>query len=76
MPQPSSRPAIPDLFSVSLTCPSLSYATVGSHSIRINAYTPNGTVLLNPAFPSREGKAYHGEKDKMGKAFHDEIINR
>ncbi len=27
-----------------------------------------------PAIPGREGRAYHGEKDKMGKAFHDEIL--
>jgi hypothetical protein len=27
----------------------------------------HGTVVLNPAFP-------HGEKDKKGKAFHDEIM--
>jgi cytochrome c len=40
----------------------------------IFAYAPDGTVVLNPAFPTREGKAYHGEKDKKGKAFHDEII--
>ena len=40
----------------------------------IFAYAPDGTVALNPAFPLREGHAYHGEKDKRGKAFHDEII--
>jgi signal transduction histidine kinase len=40
----------------------------------IFAYAPDGTVVLNPAFPAREGRAYHGEKDKKGKAFHDEII--
>ena len=40
----------------------------------IFAYAPDGTVVLNLAFPSREGHAYHGEKDKRGKAFHDEII--
>ena len=45
-----------------------------SGDLYIFAYAPDGTVLLNPAFPAREGKAYHGEKDKMGKAFHDEII--
>lgn len=37
------------------------------------AYAPDGTVILNPAFPAREGRAYHGEKDKKGKAFHDEL---
>jgi signal transduction histidine kinase len=40
----------------------------------IFAYAPDGTVVLNPAFPAREGHTYHGEKDKKGKAFHDEII--
>jgi cytochrome c len=45
-----------------------------SGDLYIFAYAPDGAVLLNPAVPAREGKAYHGEKDKMGKAFHDEII--
>ena len=40
----------------------------------IFAYAPDGTVVLNPAFPAREGHAYHGEKVKKGKAFHDEIM--
>ena len=40
----------------------------------IFAYAPDGTVVLNPAFPAREGRAYHGQKDKKGKAFHDEIL--
>jgi len=40
----------------------------------IFAYAPDGTVILNPAFPAREGHAYHGEKDRKGKAFHDEIL--
>ena len=40
----------------------------------IFAYASDGTVVLNPAFPEREGHAYHGEKDKKGKPFHDEII--
>jgi cytochrome c len=31
------------------------------------AYAPDGTVLLNPAFPAREGRSYQGEKDKRGK---------
>ena len=35
----------------------------------IFAYAPDGTVVLNPAFPTREGHAYHGEKDKKGKIF-------
>ncbi|HEY7243187.1 MAG TPA: cache domain-containing protein [Xanthobacteraceae bacterium] len=45
-----------------------------SGDVYVFAYAPDGTVLLNPAFPAREGRAYHGEKDKKGKAFHDEII--
>jgi len=40
----------------------------------IFAYAPDGTVVLNPAFAAREGHAYHGEKDKKVKAFHDEIM--
>jgi cytochrome c len=45
-----------------------------SGDVYVFAYAPDGTVLLNPAIPGREGHAYHGEKDKMGKAFHDEIL--
>jgi len=45
-----------------------------SGDVYVFAYAPDGTVLLNPAFPSREGRAYHGEKDKKGKAFHDEVM--
>ena len=45
-----------------------------SGDVYVFAYAPDGVVLLNPAVPSREGHAYHGEKDKKGKAFHDEII--
>ena len=45
-----------------------------SGNLYIFAYAPDGTVVLNPAFPAREGRAYHGEKDRMGKAFHDEIL--
>jgi cytochrome c len=40
----------------------------------IFAYASDGTVVLNPAFPAREGHSYHGETDKKGKAFHDEIM--
>src|SRR6478735_413132 len=40
----------------------------------IFAYAPDGTVVLNPAFPAREGRAYHREQDKKGKAFHDQIL--
>ena len=45
-----------------------------SGDVYIFAYAPDGTVLLNPAFPAREGHSYHGETDKKGKAFHDELI--
>jgi cytochrome c len=45
-----------------------------SGDVYIFAYSPEGTVILNPAFPAREGRAYHGEKDKTGKAFHDELL--
>jgi signal transduction histidine kinase len=31
-------------------------------------------VLLNPAFPAREGTKVSGQKDANGKLFHDEII--
>ncbi len=45
-----------------------------SGDVYVFAYAPDGTVILNPAFPAREGRAYHGEKDKKGKAFHDELM--
>ena len=45
-----------------------------SGDVYIFAYSPDGTVLLNPATPAREGHAYHGETDKKGKAFHDELM--
>jgi signal transduction histidine kinase len=45
-----------------------------SGDLYVFAYAPDGTVLLNPAFPAREGRSYHGEKDKRGKAFHEEIM--
>jgi cytochrome c len=38
------------------------------------AYDQNLNVLLNPAFPKREGTNPHGEKDANGKAFHDEFL--
>ncbi|HEV8407451.1 MAG TPA: cache domain-containing protein [Sphingomicrobium sp.] len=38
------------------------------------AYDLNGNVLLNPAFPSREGTNVSGQKDANGKLFHDAII--
>jgi hypothetical protein len=31
-------------------------------------------VLLNPAVPSREGKAHPGERDKKGKLFRDALV--
>lgn len=45
-----------------------------SGDVYVFAYSPDGTVILNPAFPGREGRAYPGEKDKKGKAFHDELL--
>ena len=40
----------------------------------IFVYDQNLNVLLNPAFPKREGTNPHGEKDVNGKAFHDEFL--
>jgi len=37
-------------------------------------YDQKLNVLLNPAFPKREGTNPHGEKDANGKAFHDEFL--
>lgn len=37
-------------------------------------YDLNANVLLNPAFPQREGTNVTGQKDAKGKLFHDEII--
>ena len=34
----------------------------------------NLNVLLNPAFPNREGTKAHGEKDANGVMFHDEFV--
>jgi signal transduction histidine kinase len=45
-----------------------------SGDIYVFAYAPDGTVILNPAFPAREGRAFPGEKDKMGKALNDELL--
>lgn len=39
------------------------------------AYDQNLNVLLNPAFPKREGTNPRGEKDVNGKAFHDEFLS-
>jgi cytochrome c len=38
------------------------------------AYDQNLNVLLNPAFPKREGTNPRGQKDANGKAFHDEFL--
>ena len=38
------------------------------------AYDMKANVLLNPAFPKREGTNVAGQKDAKGKPFHDEII--
>jgi len=38
------------------------------------AYDLKGNVLLNPAFPQREGSNVTGQKDAKGKLFHNEII--
>jgi cytochrome c len=37
-------------------------------------YDMNANVLLNPAFPKREGTNVNGQKDAKGKLFHNEII--
>ena len=37
-------------------------------------YDEHLNVLLNPAFPNREGSNPHGETDANGKAFHDEFL--
>jgi cytochrome c len=46
-----------------------------SGNVYVFAYAPDGTVLLNPAVPAREGKAYPGETDKKGKLFHEALLN-
>jgi cytochrome c len=38
------------------------------------AYDDHLNVLLNPAFPKREGTNPQGEKDANGKMFHDEFL--
>jgi cytochrome c len=38
------------------------------------AYDLKGNVLLNPAFPAREGTNVSGQKDANGKLFHDAIV--
>ena len=37
-------------------------------------YDKDMNVLLNPAFPKREGTCVHGDKDANGKLFHDEFM--
>jgi signal transduction histidine kinase len=46
-----------------------------SGDVYVFAYSHYGTVILNPAFPEREGEAYLGEEDNEGNAFHDELLN-
>jgi len=38
------------------------------------AYDQNLNVLLNPAFPQREGTNVHGQTDANGKRMHDEFL--
>jgi cytochrome c len=38
------------------------------------SYDKDMNVLLNPAFPKREGTNVHGDKDANGKLFHDEFM--
>ena len=38
------------------------------------AYDQNLNVLLNPAFPKREGTNVHGQTDANGKPMHDEFL--
>ena len=45
-----------------------------SGSTYLFAYDQDLNVLLNPAFPRREGTNPRGEKDANGKAFHDEFL--
>ncbi|KWV47650.1 sodium:calcium antiporter [Bradyrhizobium macuxiense] len=40
------------------------------------AYDDHLNVVLNPAFPKREGTNPHGEKDANGKMFHDEFLKK
>ena len=42
--------------------------------IYLFSYDLKGNVLLNPAFPAREGTNVSGQKDANGKQFHDAII--
>ena len=40
----------------------------------LNAYDSKGNVLLNAAFPQREGTNIAGQRDTKGKPFQDEIL--
>jgi cytochrome c len=42
--------------------------------IYLFVYDLNGNVLLNPAFPEREGTNVSGQKDANGKLFHNAMI--
>jgi signal transduction histidine kinase len=45
-----------------------------SGELYVFAYDPDLTVILQPAFPEREGENMVGKTDKNGKPFHDELI--
>lgn len=45
-----------------------------SGSTYLFAYDENLNVLLNPAFPKREGTNVHGQTDANGKPMHDEFM--
>jgi signal transduction histidine kinase len=45
-----------------------------SGNIYLFAYDQNLNVLLNPAFPKREGSNVHGQTDANGKPMHDEFL--
>jgi cytochrome c len=46
-----------------------------SGDVYVFAYDSSATVILQPAFPEREGQHMAGQKDKNGKLFHDEFMN-
>jgi cytochrome c len=46
---------------------------VPRHELSVS-YDLKGNVLLNPAFPKREGTNVTDQKDAKGKLYHDEII--
>ena len=54
------------------------FRTRGSHwwsgNTYLFAYDRNMNVLLNPAFPKREGTNVHGETDADGKPMHDDFM--